>query len=442
MRMKRSRFYILGVWLFLGSLLSESWAQSAFELISRNRNISASNYSIYPDSIDFYETAPPAGKKPFYLSHYGRHGSRYLSNRKAYDIPYSILVKADSLGKLTAVGQTIKKEVEEILQDSEGRWGDLTGIGKRQHRDITCRMVKRYPEIFSGHAHIDARSTTVNRCIISMGEAMQQLIVMNPNLNITMESSKRDMWYMNHQDARLRNMMNSPEVNAAFGEFIKTRVGNPRLMQLIFNDSLYVKEQVDEKWLCYYLLKAALIQQNTSMGERSHLIDYFTYEEIHHFWQQENAWWYIRYGPSPLNGGEQPYTQRYLLRRIIEQADSCIHQEHPGAQLRFGHETIVLPLVCLLGVNGFDVQVDNLEQLEPMGWWACLVFPMASNIQLVFYRDNPNDNDILVKVLLNEKEAFLPLPDDQAPYYRWKDFREHYLHKLDAYEEKRAKDLH
>ena len=102
--------------------------------------------------------------------------------------------------------------------------------------------------------------------------------------------------------------------------------------------------------------------------------------------------------------------------------------------MRFGHETIMLPLTCLLGINGFDFQTNDLAALEPNGWWACLVFPMASNIQFVFYRENPEDKDIVFKVLLNEQEATLPIPTDIAPYYRWSDFREYYLKKLDDYE--------
>lgn len=412
----------------------ESGAQSAFNMITRNRNISASNYCIYPDSVEPPMTEAPAGKKPFYISHYGRHGSRYLGNRKGYDIPYRILAKADSLGKLTPKGKQVMEELEMILRDSEGRWGDLTGLGKRQHRDIARRMMAHFPEVFEGSAHIDARSTTVNRCVVSMGAAMQQMKALHPALDITMRASKADMWYMNHQDSVLRKQMNTPATKEAYKKFSAKRIQNPRLMNLLFNDTAYIK-QVDEEWLNYYLLKTALIQQNTKMSEKRCMADLFTYEEIHQFWQRENAWWYFTYGPSPLNGGKQPFTQRFLLRKMIEEADSCIRLPKPGAQLRFGHETVVLPLTCLLGINGFDYQTMDLEQLESSGWWACLVFPMASNIQIVFYRSSPKDKNVLIKVLLNEKETRLPLPDKLAPYYRWKDFREYYLKKLDSYEE-------
>ena len=124
-----------------------------------------------------------------------------------------------------------------------------------------------------------------------------------------------------------------------------------------------------------------------------------------------------------------------LLRKIIEEADEAIAKKGHGATLRFGHETIVLPLICLLGLNGFDRQFENLEDLDVNGWINFDVFPMAANVQWVFYRKNPQDKDVLFKILLNEKESWLPIPTDCEPYYHWKDFREFYLKKLDAYQE-------
>lgn len=407
--------------------------QTAFDAISRNRNFSASNYCIYPDTIQPRMTPPPPGKKAFYISHYGRHGSRYLSNRKGYDIPYGMLAKADSLHLLTPFGQQMMQDVLDIIDDSEGRWGDLTNLGKQQHRGIARRMMERFPEVLGGKAYVDARSTIVNRCMLSMGSAVQQLLALNSRLQVTMHADKRDMHYMNYQDRVLRSNMHTDTIQKIYRAFCESREHNPRLMNLLFTDVDSARKVVDEVQLNYYLLKTALIQQNIFRDAPHPLLEHFTYEELHQFWQKENAWWYFTYGPSPLNGSRQPYTQRYLLRQLIADADSCIRLPQHGAQLRFGHETVVLPLTCLLGINGFDAQINDLELLEPSGWWACLVFPMASNIQLVFYRSDVNDRDIIFKVLLNEQEAWLPLPADMAPYYRWSDFRDYYLRKLDAY---------
>ena len=434
--------YVLCLFTFLLFYFSSAWwsvavAQSAFEMIQRDRNLSASNYCIYPDSALAPLTPAPEGKHPFYISHYGRHGSRYLSSRKGYDIPYNYLKRADSLGLLTPTGQFVLKEMRQIIEDSEGRWGDLSGLGKRQHRQIACRMMERFPEVFSGHAFIDAKSTVVNRCVLSMGSAVQQLVALNPDLEVTMKASQQDMWYMNHQDTLLRKRMSTPETTKAYDAFCEPLISNHRLMELLFISPDSARKVVSENWLNYYLLKAGLIQQNTRMGGRSQLVDLFSYEDCHCFWLRENAWWYFNYGPSLLNGGQQPYTQRYLLRKIINEADSLMRKDLHGASLRFGHETVILPLICLLGINGFDFQTMDLSLLEGHGWWACLVFPMASNIQFVFYRENPADEDIIFKVLLNEQEATLPIPTDIAPYYHWRDFREYYLKKIDDYEASR-----
>jgi histidine acid phosphatase len=62
---------------------------------------------------------------------------------------------------------------------------------------------------------------------------------------------------------------------------------------------------------------------------------------------------------------------------------------------------------------------------------------MAANIQFVFYKNPKKPNaDVLVKALLNEEEATLPLPKTSTPYYyRWSDFKKYYLAKLNSYHE-------
>ena len=167
----------------------------------------------------------------------------------------------------------------------------------------------------------------------------------------------------------------------------------------------------------------AAIMQNVELGKQITLYDVFTTEEVYRIWKNGNAWWYIGWGASPATGSKMPNLQRNLLRKIIEQADSCIQLPKTNVHLRFGHETVVMPLICLLDINGFGMVTDNLNELTEKGWVNYRAFPMGSNIQLVLYRKSPTDRDPLFKILLNENEATLPLPAKQAPYYRWSDFR-------------------
>ena len=433
----KSRNTVYQTFVLLVALIVSStatWAQAAFDQIQADRYFAATNYRIYPDTITTPQTPPPAGKHPFYISHYGRHGSRYLSSRKAYITPLQILQKGYKEKKLTQLGLDLRKQLANIIRDSQERWGDLSPLGHKQNRDIARRMMQNFPEVFEGDAHIQARSTTMSRCMLSMGSALQQLKSMNPRLQVDMNAAHEDMWYLNFQDKQLRDSMMTRKAKSAFKEFNNPRKHNWRLMEMIFTDTAFVRKNIDDVTLNYYLLKTELVQLNTKTYDQVRMADLFTLEDLYLFWQNENAWWYISYGPSLLNGGCQPYSQRHLLRKIIQDADSCILLDKPGAQLRYGHDTIIMPLTCLLELNGYNFQTEDLEEVEKHGWWVSDIIPMGANLQFVFYRENPQDKDVIFKIMLNEKEATLPLPTDIAPYYHWRDFREFFLKKLDDYE--------
>jgi len=433
----KSRNTVFQTFVLLVALIVSStatWAQAAFDQIQADRYFAATNYRIYPDTITTPQTPPPAGKHPFYISHYGRHGSRYLSSRKAYITPLQILQKGYKEKKLTQLGLDLRKQLANIIRDSQERWGDLSPLGHKQNRDIARRMMQNFPEVFEGDAHIQARSTTMSRCMLSMGSALQQLKSMNPRLQVDMNATHEDMWYLNFQDKQLRDSMMTRKAKSAFKEFNNPRKHNWRLMEMIFTDTAFVRKNIDDVTLNYYLLKTELVQLNTKTYDQVRMADLFTLEDLYLFWQNENAWWYISYGPSLLNGGCQPYSQRHLLRKIIQDADSCILLDKPGAQLRYGHDTMIMPLTCLLELNGYNFQTEDLEEVEKHGWWVSDIIPMGANLQFVFYRENPQDKDVIFKIMLNEKEATLPLPTDIAPYYHWRDFREFFLKKLDDYE--------
>ena len=88
-------------------LITSLYAQTAYDEINENVLLSASNYMAYPGPTQHKLTPAPRGYKPFYISHYGRHGSRFHSKPSFYNAPYQTLLKADSLGKLTATGKDV-----------------------------------------------------------------------------------------------------------------------------------------------------------------------------------------------------------------------------------------------------------------------------------------------------------------------------------------------
>lgn len=409
-------------------------AQTPQEEILKDIHNTASNHLAYPGPKQPRLTPAPDGKKPFYISHYGRHGSRYLIEKNVYAVPYQTLAKADSLGKLTPLGQDVLRRVGILSDEAEYRWGELTPLGARQHREIAKRMYERFPEVFTGDVYLDAKSTVVIRCILSMENALMQLMMLNPSLHIRHDASYHDMYYMNLNDKKLNDQKMDSVIKTKFESYVKKYSHDEAMMAKLFNDMDYVHEQVDARQLVKGLFDLASNVQNTESRKKLTLYDIFSDEELYDYWKVRNVWWYINYGAYAGNGGTQPYSQRNLLRRIIQEADSCIQLEHPGATLRYGHETMVLPLTCLLDIDGYGLQTDNLELLERKGWANFRIFPMAANIQFIFYRSDSQDKDILVKVLLNENEVTLPLKTKEEPYYKWSDVRDYYLKKLDAYQ--------
>ena len=96
--MKQTRLWLLAAALLTLHLTTfTAQAQKVVDIIKKHPAYASCNYNIYPDSVNYIMTPPPKDKHPFYISHYGRHGSRYISNRKGYDIPYLMMLHADSL---------------------------------------------------------------------------------------------------------------------------------------------------------------------------------------------------------------------------------------------------------------------------------------------------------------------------------------------------------
>ena len=411
-------------------------AQTAAQEIRQNVLCTASNYMAYPGPIQQVLTPAPQGMKPFYISHYGRHGSRFHSRPSMYNEPYLTLARADSLGKLSDLGREVMLRLDIIRKDAENRWGELTPLGVQQQKDIARRMMERFPEVFEGHTDIDARSTGVGRCILSMEYALLEMLQHNPDLNVHHNATHRDMDYLNLQDKKLMALKFNKPAKEWYDRYVSQTAHHTHLMRELFADTLYANKHVNMVDLSVQLFLIAAIMQNTELGQHITLYDLFDYDESYRIWKIGNARWYIGWGAADVNGAVQPYAQRNLLRRLIEDADKVLSQPNSKVELRFGHETVLLPLICLLDINGYGFTTNDLEQLEPNGWINYRIFPMSCNLQLVFYRRSPKDraDDVLFKVLLNENEATLPLPTNQAPYYRWGDFRRYYLDKLDRYE--------
>ena len=428
---KLARIFVVG--MLLMSTMTAS-GQTVVEELKADPNRAAGNFYALPIGKMPKDTPAPEGKKPFYINHYGCPGSYYRETESVYEEPYAVFAKADSLGKLTKLGQEVKKRLELLRSDAKGRFGELTSKGVEQSHEQIRQIVQRFPDMVTSDSYFSSRSTVQNNCIMTAQEAMVHLSSLVQPLDINLTSSHKDNRFIDPQDKALQALCWDSLTQARYDRFMALNTGNARLMKSLFNDQNYLIKETDPAALSRQLYVLAGSIQHTDLAGQVTLYDLFTPEEIMSHWKKLNAKYYITNGACTLNGSKQPFMQRATLRNMIHMGDSVQKRVSPMAHLRFTHENVVMALACLMELDNCGLQTDNLDSLADMGWKCYRIAPLGGSIAMIHYRSEVGDRDVLVKVLLNGEEARLPIETDCAPYYHWNDVKRYYLRKLYRYE--------
>ena len=423
--MKKALVLISLISLFLFSLpvIGQTSREEIFETIEKGGGV----YYAYPGPSANNNTPAPKGYKPFYISHYGRHGSRYLISGKDYTSVLAVFDKAHAAGALTALGEDVRTRLVEVCKEGAETAGDLTPLGRRQHRGIAERMFRSFPEVFADGDSISARSTVVPRCAMSMVAFGDRLKELNPKLNILYEMSDRYMGYMNYHTDESNRFTNGETGYLAeeIRKYKEERTNPDRLIASLFSDEDFIRMSVNPSSLMWGLYWIASDMQN--METKQSFFDIFTKEEIFDLWEFNNYRWYAGNANHSAGKGIVVANAKNLLRNIVESADEAIEKHNVAATLRFGHDGNVVPLAAILHLE--DCNVAMSEHTEVYKYWSDFkIVPMAGNIQMIFFeKKGGSADDVLVKFMLNEKEVKVPVETDIFPFYRWKDVRKFYM---------------
>lgn len=335
----------------------------------------------------------PEGMQVFYISHYGRHGSRWVTGKGRYKYVYRHF-SDDS--NLTPLGKEIKARLRVILKNAKGRAGDLTELGKQQHSQIARRMAKNYPEVFEGDAVVDARSSVSPRCRESMKAFCGELKSVYPTLSLTTRTKKADMAYISYdspdQKELNRNTKREPTIDTS------------RFLSSLFIDTSVVKSP--PRFL-YEFHSIASDMQDIPLDVS--LWDALTYEEMMSVHDSNNERMVICNGIDEQNHGIPAQSALSLWKHIETTADKYISENRRGASLLFGHDT---PLYRFMTLLRLSLPSNGMED----------VLPMAANLQIIFMKDV--SNKIYVAFLHNEKLQHLPIEQAFPGIYRWNDVKQ------------------
>ena len=117
--------------------------------IDKHPELAVTSLSPYGGPYFFEPIAEaPKGYKPFYISHYGRHGSRHEAHAEYVTSVAEMFDHADELGILTAKGKELKEYLHTMCAAHQNRYGDLTRLGFEQHKGIARRMYQRFKPVF------------------------------------------------------------------------------------------------------------------------------------------------------------------------------------------------------------------------------------------------------------------------------------------------------
>ena len=362
------------------------------------------------------ETPVPKGYKPFYISHYGRHGSRSDWEGDIYAKALDMYSRAHAAGLLTDEGEYAYATIAEVVRLHNHMDGRLTPRGAREHRQIAHRMYKKYRKLFRDGRQVRAVSSTVPRCLVSMAAFTGEMLSLDKDLNIGWDTGDAFMKYCSSNDPRDVHDEAYKIIDAHAAAHPADTVN---FLNKIFKDPSQCRAQIgDPAEMLDGTFAVAAICGSFDLGDR--MLNIFTEDDRYWYAQNISLNLYLRQCNS-LDFGERrmavPETDNFV-NDVVTRADEAIRRGDIAADLRFGHDYQLLAVCSRIGIKGIAERVTWQQSLD---WPAYLYTPFAGNLQMIFYRNKAGE--VLVKFYINERETTLTtLPG--GPYYKWEDVKE------------------
>ena len=341
-------------------------------------------YLNYEFDAEVISEPAPKGYKAFYITHYGRHGARHINREWEYDAVAQVLGNAS----LTPLGEEIKAEFDRVYPSLKGRATDLTDIGRMQHRRLAQRMYKAWPEVFRGGCNVDAISSDIPRCILSM----------TTFLNSLEKCSSSIVTYADVNSALVPVLKKKPLVRIDADKVFYEKFDVDALYARLFADPDAAKQLYEVpsfvRSLYYFGTHLPCAGFDGSVMEKA-----FTDEEASIMaYLDDNKFSHHCGWSEPLNvASSWP-----LLEHFVTMADEDIASGDVDVRLRFGHDNTMMPFLALAKLGVFAEKFFECENV-----------PMASNVRWVFARNKAGE--VIVKVQYNESDITAWMP--------WTEFR-------------------
>lgn len=368
------------------------------------------DWSVAPDM------KAPRGYKAAFIEHYGRHGSRYAYSSEFYVTFRKALDKGEELGVLTELGKSIKADFDSNYDNYILRTGDLSTIGFSQLEAIGEGLAKACPSALCKGARVYAGASASTRSIMSMSAFCVGLSKVAPGLDILEEQGKITLDATNPRDRnnpyRLQREEPAFPFTESLDDFQERKLPCRTVLQRLFTDvdAVFKESPVSPELTVRNMYVLAVGMNSIPVGERTDFSGMFTQEELELMWEVDN---YQRFGEY------FSYVPRIapVALDMIRDADARLANGERGLTARFGHDHVMMPLLCMFGFNEYRDQPTSPDDVARV--FQTWDSPMATNLLLVFYTPKKAGKPVLVRVLQNWQEVSFGPELGDGPFYEW-----------------------
>lgn len=381
----------------------------------------------YPTEVDL--VAYPDSLTPKYVSHVGRHGSRYPASAAHCNKLREALQKASEIGTITALGKDLLALTDKIIAVSTNRWGALDSLGQAEQRAIATRLMNSYPSVFADGAHVNALCSYSPRCMMSMFSFVHQMDRLNNKLEFSTGTGRKYSYLMRpfDTDRDYLEFRDTEQWKNPYDEYFDEACPLTAITRVLGRDFPFgeTKDARDLAITEYYVIAGL-----QAMEMESEMKKYFTTDEMNALWSCFNLRQYLQRTASTVSSVPADIASALVLD-IVSKADAAVEGVNPVvADLRFGHAETVMPLLSLLRIPGCYYLTNYFDTVSAH-WCDFDVVPMAANIQFILFQ-NVRNGKWYVRVEHNEQPVSL-IPGDSRLIIPWGEARRYMMDCIPIY---------
>lgn len=320
--------------------------------------------AVWPDSL-----------RPVKVVYAARHGARYLSSEKKVDAVEETLLQAMRDGKLTSEGKAFLELTRKVREKSNGRWGELSDVGKEEERRLGLELASLCPALLKD-TRVNAVATYVPRVVMTMYEFCHALALSSGDVEVYAAEGKQfsPLLRFFDTDTRYHDYIKHGGWKQIYEDFVNKTVPIAPAVRLVGKESGFSDNGLRKLSLDMYEVLQGL-RASTDMVPTTR---WMTEEEYRACWAAENLDHYLLRVDNTYSS-LAPSCAVPLLSSMM--ADILDPSADP-VNLYFGHAETVMPLFSLMNLPGCDTPALTPEEVS-VSWNDSRISPLGANVMIV-----------------------------------------------------------